>query len=57
MKTYTTEQLAKMFQVDQETIRNYIRGGRLGAFKSGRGWLVTEDDLTKYVDDNRKGVE
>ena len=53
MKTYTTEQIAEMFQVDQETIRNYIRDKKLGAFKSGRGWLVTEKDLYEYVEANR----
>jgi len=50
LKIYTTEQIAEMLQVDTDTVRNYIKNGRLGAFKIGRDYRITEKDLYNYVE-------
>jgi len=57
VKSYTTEQIAETMQLEVETIRTFIRQGKLGAYKAGKGWRVTEEDLQKYIDDNRKEQE
>ena len=51
---YTVEQMAEMMQVHVETIRNYIKDGRLGAFKIGKEYRITEKDLFDYVEKHRK---
>jgi len=53
MKTYTTEQLAEILQLDIETVRRFINEGKIGAFKAGRSWRATEDDLKIYMADSR----
>ena len=51
--SYSTEQVAEMMQLEQETIRQFIRLGKLGAYKAGKEWRVTEKDLYEYVESNR----
>lgn len=54
---YTTEQLAEMMQVTDETIRNYIRGGKMGATKIGRDYRVSDVDLYNFLEKNRNEVK
>ena len=52
MKTYTTEQIAAILQLDGETIRRYIKQGKLKAMKFGRVWRVTEEELQRFMDES-----
>ena len=52
MKTYTTEKIAAMLQLDGETIRRYIKQGKLKAMKFGRVWRITEEELKRFTDNS-----
>lgn len=41
----TVEQVAEAFHVDRETVRNWLRSGRLPGRHVGRRWYVLADDV------------
>jgi excisionase family DNA binding protein len=47
---YNVETLAKMLFIPVETVRLYIRRGRIGALKIGKRYLVSEENLQKFLD-------
>lgn len=51
MKTYNVKQIAEMLSTNPETIRRWIRDGKLKAFQSSRkgGNIVTESELRNFV--------
>lgn len=51
MKTYNVKDIADMLQTNPETVRRWIRAGKLKADQSSRkdGNIVREDDLYKYL--------
>lgn len=51
MKNYTTLQVAEILQLEPETIREYIRTGKMKAWKAGKEWRVTEDQLKEYMNE------
>lgn len=54
MKTYLTEtQVARMFKVNIPTVRRYVRSGRLPAAKVGRSYVISGDDIDKFIDARR----
>lgn len=57
LKSFTTGQIAEMMQVKEETVRDYIKKGKLGAYKVGSDYRITEVDLYDYVETNRKKVK
>lgn len=48
-KMYTLPELEKMLTVSNRTLLNYIKDGRLKAVKIGGKWLVSEDNLKKFL--------
>lgn len=56
-KSYRTLEIAEMMQVTEETVREFIRNGRLGAYKAGKEWRVTDIDLYNFVEKNRNEVK
>lgn len=56
-KSYRTLEIAEMMQVTEETVREFIRNGRLGAYKAGKEWRVTDVDLYNFVEKNRNEVK
>lgn len=51
-KLLTVEQVAKHLQVHPETVRRWLRGGRLRGVRLGGsklGYRVSEDDLEHFV--------
>jgi excisionase family DNA binding protein len=40
-----TEEVAEMMQVDEQTIRRWIKAGKLRAFKPGREWKIPQSAL------------
>jgi len=59
-KLFTVLEMSEMIQVTPETVKDYIRDGKLTAFKVGYQWRFTEEDLYKFVEARRKereGVE
>ena len=47
-KTYTTNQVAELCGVQDQTIRKAIYRGQLNAEKVGRDYIITEDDLNAW---------
>jgi excisionase family DNA binding protein len=48
-KLLSTHQVARMFRVDDTTITQAAREGRLPAFKVGRLWRFPENDLHDFI--------
>lgn len=51
METYSVSQIAKMLDTQPETVRRWIRSGKLKAEQSSRkdGNIITENDLNKFL--------
>lgn len=61
LDVYTLQDAAKVLKLSQDTVRNYIKAGKLHAVKIGRGYRLTEEDLrnflaggTEIIDRNRR---
>lgn len=52
MKVFDILDIANMFQVTPQTIRRYIREGKLEANKMGTRWFITDESLKKYLSHN-----
>jgi len=51
MKTYlNAPQVAKLFGVNIQTVRAYIRSGELPAAKVGRRYVVSGDDIDTFIE-------
>lgn len=55
----TVEQLSELFNVHPETIRRWIRSGKLKANQTGKGRLkqISVSDLVDFVDEYIKELE
>lgn len=50
MKTYTVKEVADILKLNQETIRRYLRNGKLkGINHNGGNWRITHESLEKYL--------
>lgn len=49
MKTYTTQEVANIFHCDIQTIRRYIKSGKLETLKFGRGYKITQEQLDMFI--------
>jgi len=47
---YTVYEIAKILKVHWQTVLDFIRSGRLKAFKLGRGYRIEEKDLRKFIE-------
>ncbi len=50
MELYTPEKLAQMLNVSIGTIWRYIRDGKLPASKLGRKYIVSDDQLKRFLE-------
>lgn len=55
MKFYTVNEVAEKFRVTPQTIRTYIRTGKLRASRIGRPHLITEKALREFVAESLAG--
>lgn len=53
MKTYTSQEIAKILSVHPMTIYREIRRGKLKAFRVGTDFRINEKDLQEYVKKNK----
>ncbi len=49
LDTYTLAEAAKVTGYDPKYLNNRARDGSLGAYKDGRNWRVTKEDLDRYL--------
>jgi excisionase family DNA binding protein len=53
-KVYTPEEAAEVLKVSPETVRIWLRTGKLGGVKMGRRlWRVRESDLEAFLKGNQ----
>lgn len=43
------DEVSAMLRVHPETLRRFIREGKINAYKIGRRKLITKDELEKFV--------
>jgi excisionase family DNA binding protein len=53
MKFFTLHQIAELLQMNEQTIRRYVREGKLKAAQFGREYRVREDDLNAFYESRR----
>jgi len=47
---YTPEEVAEMLKIQTETIRRYLRTGKLKGAKFGKHWRVSEKQLQDFFE-------
>ncbi len=50
---YTVEDIAKELEVSVDTVRNWIKAGRLEAFKVGRDYRISREQFQRFMDERR----
>lgn len=49
LKFYTVQETAELLEVTPQTVRAYIKRGRLEAIRIGRPLLITENNLKEFL--------
>ena len=49
IKAYDVQEIAKMFDMTPQSIRKFIREGRIKGRKVGTRWYVTEEAIRDYL--------
>lgn len=55
IEVYTLKEVEELLQVTQRTLYNWIKGGKLRAFKAGREWRVTKEALEDFTKTGTQG--
>ena len=51
---YTLEEIMDLLNVTRRAIYNWIKDGKLKAFKAGREWRVTREALADFIERSTK---
>ncbi len=54
LETLTLREAAQQIPYTQDYLGLRARDGSLGAYKDGRNWRVTREDLEKYIKENNE---
>jgi excisionase family DNA binding protein len=56
-KPLTVEQVAELFGVNRDTVRRWLREGRMkGRFLGGRaGYRITREDVRRFMHESERG--
>lgn len=57
IKVYTLEQVCEILSITKRTVYNYIKAGKLHAFKMGKYWRVTEEAFREFVGQDTPAVD
>ena len=49
IKAYDVQEIAKMFDMTPQSIRKFIREGRIKGRKVGTRWYVTEEAIREFL--------
>lgn len=49
IKAYDVQEVAKLLDTSAQTIRAYIKNGKIKAQKIGRTYIVTEETLKEFI--------
>jgi len=50
---YTTEEVADLLKISAKTVREMIKSKRLEAVRVGKEYRITEDQIRKYIKENK----
>lgn len=50
IKIYSMNEVAKILKVSKRTIYDYIKSGELKVKKIGGKWIITEENLKKFIE-------
>ena len=53
----TVEQVGERLQVHPESVRDWLRAGKLKGLKAGRQWRITESALDTFLHESTKGKD
>ena len=56
MQIYTVEQAAAALSIDRDTVRKWLRAGRITGFKAGTDWRLTQEDIDAFIARNRNSL-
>lgn len=57
LKVYTLEEVCEILSITKRTVYNYINAGKLHAFKMGKYWRVTEENLRAFTEQDTPAVD
>ncbi|HZK83360.1 MAG TPA: helix-turn-helix domain-containing protein [Desulfosporosinus sp.] len=49
IRVYTVPELVKLFKLNPQSVRSYLKDGRLKGRKVGIKWLVTEEAIREFL--------
>lgn len=53
LDVFTLDELSEQLDMDKQTLRNYIKNGKLKASKIGNKYFVTGDDVMELMEASR----
>lgn len=53
LDVYTLEELSEQLDTEKQTLRSYIKNGKLKASKIGNKYFVTGEDVMELMQNNR----
>lgn len=53
LDVYTLEELSEQLDMEKQTLRSYIKNGKLKASKIGNKYFVTGEDVIELMENNR----
>ena len=51
-KTYTIKEVAEVLRLHKDSIRRYIKEGKLKSFRFGRKFLIKGEDLANFINNH-----
>jgi len=57
LKLYSVKDLSELLDVQETTIRKYLRDGKLRGRKMARRWYVSEESLAEYFRETEPQTE
>lgn len=55
IEVYTLKEIEELLQVTRRTLYNWIKGGKLKAFRIGKEWRVTKEALEAFTQTGTAG--
>lgn len=52
LKVYTVPEISKLFQITPQSVRKYLKEGRIKGQKVGTKWLVSEEAIRKFLNND-----
>jgi excisionase family DNA binding protein len=49
-KIFTPKEVAEYLKIKEKTVKDYLREGKLGGFKTGKEWRVRERDIIMFME-------